>query len=60
MVCHDIAEVRRQLPDARLIAAETARQLGCLRPASAVPPIGASRMEVSLDERYGRMADDYR
>jgi carboxylate-amine ligase len=51
--------VRRQLLGARFIAAESARQLGCLLLAVAAPPIGASRMQISPDDRYRQMADDY-
>ncbi|GAB2843579.1 carboxylate-amine ligase [Lentzea nigeriaca] len=57
--CHDLAEVRRQLLGARFIAAESARQLGCLLLAVAVPPIGASRMQITADDRYRQIADDY-
>lgn len=58
-VCHDLAEVRRQLLGARFIAAQSARQLGCLLLAVAVPPIGASKMPINSDDRYRQIADDY-
>ncbi|WP_367128487.1 glutamate--cysteine ligase [Saccharothrix sp. HUAS TT1] len=59
-VCHELADVRRQLHGLRLVAAETAHRLGHRLLAVGVPPVGRPEVETSGAERYHRMAEDYR
>ncbi|MFI9011165.1 glutamate--cysteine ligase [Actinosynnema sp. NPDC053489] len=59
-VCHDLADVRRQLHGLRTVAAESAHALGCRLLAVGVPPVGGPEGATSDSGRYRRLTEDYR
>lgn len=59
-VCHDLADVGRQLHGSRFVAAEAARDLGCRLIAAGTPPIGAPTTATNDAARYRVLAQDYR
>ncbi|MBB5957281.1 carboxylate-amine ligase [Saccharothrix tamanrassetensis] len=59
-VCHDLADVRGQLHGLRMVAAETARGLGCRLLAVGVAPVGGPDLRTGSEDRYRRLAGDYR
>ncbi|MFD0207290.1 MULTISPECIES: carboxylate-amine ligase [Saccharothrix] len=59
-VCHDLADVRRQLLGLRLVAAEAAHALGCGLLAVGAPPVGGPAGPTNVGERYHRLTEDYR
>ncbi|MFD1146993.1 carboxylate-amine ligase [Saccharothrix hoggarensis] len=58
-VCHDLADVRRQLHGLRLVAAETAHSLGDRLLAVGVAPVGGPDVRTSDPDRYRGLAEDY-
>jgi glutamate---cysteine ligase / carboxylate-amine ligase len=59
-VCHDLADVRRQLLGLRLVAAEAAHALGCRLLAVGAPPVGGPELPTTDHDRYRRLTGDYR
>ncbi len=59
-VCHDLADVRRQLHALRQVTAETARTLGYRLLAVGTPPVGGPDVQTSGRERYQLLTEDYR
>ncbi|GGP70984.1 carboxylate-amine ligase [Saccharothrix coeruleofusca] len=59
-VCRELADVRRQLHGMRFVAAEVARELGCLLLAVGVPPLGGPEVGLGEEERYRRLTRDHR
>ncbi|MCE6997133.1 glutamate--cysteine ligase [Saccharothrix sp. S26] len=59
-VCHDLADVRRQLLGLRLVAAECAHALGCRVLAVGAPPVGRPDLPTGGQDRYRLLAEDYR
>ncbi|MEU4447645.1 glutamate--cysteine ligase [Actinosynnema sp. NPDC050801] len=59
-VCHDLADVRRQLHGLRLVAVETAHRLGHRLLAVGSPPVGGPELPTSGGDRYRGLTEDYR
>lgn len=59
-VCRELADVRRQLHGMRFVAAEVARELGCLLLAVGAPPLGGPEVGLGGEDRYRHLARDHR
>ncbi|TQM78357.1 carboxylate-amine ligase [Saccharothrix saharensis] len=59
-ICHDLADVRRQLLGLRLVAAEAAHALGLRLLAVGAPPVGGPDLPTDAEDRYRALAEDYR
>ena len=59
-ICHDLADVRRQLHGLRLVTAESAQALGLRLLAVGTPPVGGPYVATGEEDRYRHLTEDYR
>ncbi|XVS60825.1 carboxylate-amine ligase [Actinosynnema sp. CA-299493] len=59
-VCHDLADVRRQLNGLRMVAVEVAHSLGHRLLAVGTPPVGGTTGPTTDRDRYRGLTEDYR
>ncbi|QQQ80638.1 glutamate--cysteine ligase [Saccharothrix sp. 6-C] len=59
-VCHDLADVHRQLTGLRMVAVEIARTLGFGLLAVGTPPVGGTAGPTTDRDRYRGLTEDYR